>query len=77
LGHRRKLEALLAGDVFQTVRPGPAQAGRRSQDHGLSRGSALTDRSDFQDILIVAGQREKASYEHYTALAQVAETPEA
>ena len=76
LGHRRRLEALLAGDVFETV----SQAQRKQvvdlkiTDYLVA--VPLNDRSDFQDILIVAGQREKASYELYTALAQVAETPE-
>jgi rubrerythrin len=77
LGHRRKLEALLAGDVFTAI-----SGSQRKQVADLKITDYLVEvplnaRSDFQDILIVAGKRERASHELYTSLAQIAETPEA
>jgi rubrerythrin len=72
-GHQLKLEALLRGQVTQEV-------ARRQQEQITDL--KLTDYlvevplgplADFQDILIVAGRREKASAALYAGLAELAE----
>lgn len=72
-GHRKRLENLLAGNVFRVV----SQAQKKKvQDLKITDYLVevpLTPDSDFQDILIVAGKREKASHDLYTSLAKVAE----
>ncbi|MBM3188424.1 MAG: hypothetical protein FJZ90_06850 [Chloroflexi bacterium] len=76
LGHRKRLESLLAGNVFRVI----SRAQRKKvQDLKLTDYLVevpLTPDSDFQDILIVAGKREKASHDLYAALAKVSEDPE-
>ena len=73
MGHRLKLEALLRGEATQAL-------SRRQQKQITDL--KLTDYlvevplgplADFQDILIVAGKREKASTELYNGLAEIAE----
>lgn len=73
LGHRNRLELLLKGDVFRVL--SKAQARRvedyRITDHLIE--TPLAPDSSFQEILIVAGKREKGSHDLYTALSFVAE----
>jgi rubrerythrin len=75
-GHRHRLEALLAGNVFQAL----SQAQQRKvidlkiSDYLVE--VPLAPDSDLQDVLIVAAKRENASHELYASLAQVAEEAE-
>lgn len=73
VGHRQRLEALLAGKAWRVV--------TRSQERKILDLKItdylievpLTPESGLQDVLIVAGKREKSSHDLYAALAQVAE----
>lgn len=73
MGHRRKLEGLLEGRVFKVL--SKAQQAKvtdlKITDYLLEE--PLAADSDFQDVLIVAGKREKASHELYEALTRVAD----
>lgn len=76
VGHRRRLEALLEGDAFRSI-----SAAQRKKVVDLKITDYLVEvplapDSDFQDILIVAGKREKASHDLYASLASVAEDSE-
>jgi rubrerythrin len=70
-GHRAKLESLLHGRVFRVLsRPQEKKiVDLKITDYLVE--VPLAPDSDFQDVLIVAGKREKGSYDLYTALAQV------
>lgn len=75
-GHRHRLEALLRGDAVKVV---TKTQRRKVEDLKITDyliEVPLTPDSDLQDILIVAGKRERASYELYNALARVAEDDE-
>ena len=70
-GHRNRLEGILAGDAFRKI-----DNARQKQVEDLKITDYLVEvpldeDSDFQDILIVAGKREKASHDLYSSLAQV------
>ena len=75
-GHRTKLEALFSGRVFKVLsnRQERQVVDLKITDYLVEE--PLDESSDFQDILIVAGKREKASHDLYAALAQVAEDGE-
>lgn len=76
VGHRKRLEGLLAGRVFRVI--SSAQE-RQVQDLKITDylvEEPLDSESDIQNILIVAGKREKASHDLYAALAQVTEDEE-
>jgi rubrerythrin len=70
-GHRAKLEGLLHGRVFKVL--------SRAQEKKITDFKVtdylveepLAADSDLQDILIVAGKREKASHDLYAAMAEV------
>ncbi|MCR4407647.1 MAG: ferritin family protein [Anaerolineae bacterium] len=74
--HKQKLEALLQGDVERMIsRPKPHQI----QDLKLAeylKPQTLDENASFQDVLIVAMQREKASYDFYTLMASIAASEE-
>ena len=73
VGHRRRLEGLLAGRVFRVL---SADQQRKVVDLKITDflvEEPLADDSDIQDVLIVAGKREKSSHDLYAALAQVAD----
>ena len=77
VGHRRRLEALLQGGAFKSI-----SGARRKKVVDLKITDYLVEvplapDSSFQDILIAAGKREKASHDLYASLAQVAEDSEA
>lgn len=77
LGHRNRLQALLEGNALGAL--SEAQA-RKVQDLKITDyliEVPLTPEAGIQDILIVAGKREAASYALYHSLAQVAEEVEA
>ena len=73
VGHRRRLEALLAGKVFRTISRAQEKkvVDLKITDYLVEE--PLAADSDLQDVLIVAGKREKSSHELYAALAEVAE----
>lgn len=70
--HKTKLQELLAGDVERIV----AADGQRQindlkiADYLASR--PLDSKASFQDVLIVAMQREKSSHDFYSQMAEVA-----
>lgn len=70
--HRKKLESLLAGGLFKVL---SVEQDRKIEDLKITDHLVdvpLAPDSDFQEILIVAGKREAASYDLYTSLAKVA-----
>lgn len=76
VGHRRRLEALLNGRVFQVL---SSQQQKKVQDLKITDylvEEPLDRAADLQNILIVAGKREKASHDLYAALAQVTDDEE-
>jgi len=72
-GHRKKLEGLLAGKVFRVLSKTQQRkvVDLKITDYLVEE--PLAPDSDFQNVLIVAGKRERASFELYSALARVAE----
>ncbi|MHB1294179.1 MAG: ferritin-like domain-containing protein [Anaerolineae bacterium] len=76
VGHRTRLEALLNGRAFKVVSKTQQRkiADLKITDYLVEE--PLSADSDFQSILIVAGKRERASHELYSALARVAEDDE-
>jgi len=76
VGHRKRLENLLGGKVFKALsRAQEKQVVDLKITDYLIEEPLGTD-SDIQNILIVAGKREKASHDLYAALAKVAEDDE-
>ena len=75
-GHRNRLEAMLRGDTFKVLsRKQQKQiVDLKITDYLVEE--PLSPDSDFQTILIVAGKREKSSFELYNALARVAGDPD-
>ena len=73
VGHRNRLQALLDGNLFRAISRAQQKkvVDLKITDYLVE--VPLTPDSDFQDILIVAGKREKGSHDLYAALAQVAE----
>ncbi len=70
--HKQKLEQLLQGDTERLIGITPQQV----QDLKLADylvAQPLTADATFQDVLIVAMNREKASYEFYTTMSQIAQ----
>jgi len=76
LGHRNRLEAMLKGDVFKVLsrKQQKQVVDLKITDYLVEE--PLSADSDLQTILIVAGKREKSSFELYSALARVAGDPE-
>ena len=72
-GHRNRLEALLKGAAFRVVSKAQRKKAVDLKITDYLIEVPLAPDSDFQDILIVAGKREKASHDLYAALAKVAE----
>ncbi len=76
LGHRNRLESLLAGNVFRVLTRTQQKKFVDLKITDYLTEEPLSSSSDFQDILIVAGKREKASFELYSALARIANDAE-
>ncbi len=76
VGHRKRLEALLEGRAFRAVSRAQQQkiVDLKITDYLIEE--PLASDSDLQEVLIVAGKREKASHDLYAALAKVAEDEE-
>ena len=73
LGHRNRLEALLQGDLFRVLSRAQARQVEDYQitDHLIE--TPLAPDASVQEVLIVAGKREKGSHDLYAALARLAE----
>lgn len=73
LGHRNRLEALLRGDVFRVISRAQARQVKdyKITDHLIE--TPLAPDSSLQEILIVAGKREKGSHDLYAALGRISE----
>jgi len=72
-GHRTRLERIIEGNTFERL---SKVQKRKVQDLKITDYLVevpLSPDSSLQDILIVAGKRERASFELYSALARVAE----
>lgn len=76
-GHRARLEAFLAGDMAKTLSKRQAKkiVDLKITDYLVEE--PLGPDADFQNVLIVAGKREKASHDLYESLAEVAEDADA
>jgi rubrerythrin len=76
LGHRNRLEAMLRGDVFKVISKKQQKqvVDLKITDYLVEE--PLSADSDLQTILIVAGKRERASFELYSSLARVAADPD-
>jgi len=72
-GHRERLEALLRGNVFRALSRVQQRKVTDLKITDILVEEPLAPDSDFQDILIVAGKRERASHELYDTLARVSE----
>ncbi|NLG27145.1 MAG: ferritin family protein [Chloroflexi bacterium] len=75
-GHRAKLEGLLHGRVFKVL---SKEQKKKVVDYKVTdylTEEPLAEDSDLQDILIVAGKREKASHDLYSAMAEVVDDEE-
>lgn len=72
VGHRTRLEALLAGNVFRVLTKTQQKKVVDLKITDFLVEAPLAADSDIQDILIVAGKRERGSYELYASLAKVA-----
>jgi len=66
-GHRLKLQSLLAGELEVWASPPRDRIDLKITDYLVE--TAISPLSDFQDIMILAGKREKASHDLYLALA--------
>ena len=76
VGHKRRLQQLLDKGTFRRI-----SAVQRKQVEDLKLTDYLVEEplepdTDLQDVLIVAGKREKASHDLYNGLAQVTDEPE-
>jgi rubrerythrin len=76
VGHRNRLQALLDGNRFRAISRAQQKKVTDLKITDYLVEVPLTPNSDFQDILIVAGKREKASHDLYAALAEVADDEE-
>lgn len=76
LGHRNRLESLLAGNVFRVLSRTQQKKFMDLKITDYLTEEPLTPNADFQDVLIVAGKREKGSFELYSALARISSDPE-
>jgi len=70
-GHRAKLEGLLHGRIFKVLSKEQKQKVIDYKITDYLVEEPLAADSDLQDILIVAGKREKASHDLYAAMAEV------
>jgi rubrerythrin len=70
LGHKAKLQDILAGNVRWAIRRSKAEpvTDLRLSDHLV--GGSLEPDADFQDVLLFAAQREKAAYEFYKVMSE-------
>jgi len=73
VGHRKRLEGLLSGRVFRVLSSDQQKKVTDLKITDYLVEEPLARDSDIQNILIVAGEREKASHDLYSALAQVSE----
>jgi rubrerythrin len=71
LGHKAKLEEVLAGNVRWAIRRSKAEAvpDLRLSDHLEAK--PLDANADYQDVLLMAARREKASYDFYMAMGEM------
>ncbi len=69
--HRAKLEEILAGNVRWAIRRAKAEPvpDLRLSDHLEAK--PLEADADYQDVLLVAARREKASHDFYQAMAEM------
>ena len=77
LGHKSKLEGLLSGDLSWAIRKS-----RREEVKDLKVGDylvapALGEKSDFQDVLLVAIKREQSAHDFYKSMADLVEEGQA
>ena len=73
LGHKAKLQALLKGDLSWSIRKS-----RREDVKDLKIGDylvapALGEKSDFQDVLLVAMKREQGAHDFYATMVDLVE----
>lgn len=77
LGHKAKIEGLLKGDLNWAVRKS-----RREEVKDLKIGNylvapSLSEKSDFQDVLLVAIKREQSAHDFYASMADLVEEGQA
>jgi len=77
LGHKAKIEGLLKGDLNWAVRKS-----RREEVKDLKIGDylvapSLSEKSDFQDVLLVAIKREQSAHDFYASMADLVEEGQA
>ena len=71
-GHRTRLETLADGNVFKILSRIQVRKVENLKITDYLVEVPLAAESDLQDILIVAGKRERASFELYAAMARIA-----
>ena len=77
LGHKAKLEGLVKGDLNWAIRKS-----RREDVKDLKIGdylvaAPLSEKSDFQDVLLVAMKREQSAHDFYASMADLVEEGQA
>jgi rubrerythrin len=70
-GHKAKLEEILTGNVRWAIKRSKSEAvpDLRLSDHLEAK--PLDANADYQDVLLTAARREKASYDFYQAMAEM------
>jgi rubrerythrin len=73
--HRAKLEGIRAGNIRWAIRRSKSEpaADLRLSDH--LEGGSLDPKADYQDVLLFAARREKATYEFYAAMGELVDDP--
>jgi rubrerythrin len=70
-GHRTKLEEMLTGNIRWAIRRSKAEpvTDLRLSDHLEAK--PIDANADYQDVLLMAARREKASHDFYQAMAEM------
>jgi rubrerythrin len=70
-GHRAKLEEMLTGNIRWAIRRSKAEpvTDLRLSDHLEAK--PIDANADYQDVLLMAARREKASHDFYQAMAEM------
>jgi|MTBAKSStandDraft_2_1061841.scaffolds.fasta_scaffold11429_2 rubrerythrin len=77
LGHKAKLEGLLKGDLSWAIRKSKREdvADLKVGDYLVA--PSLGEKSDFQDVLLVAIKREQSAHDFYNSMAGLVEEGQA
>jgi rubrerythrin len=77
LTHKAKLEALLKGDLNWAIRKSKREQVADFQIGDYLVAAPLSDKSDFQDVLLVAIKREESARDFYASMVELVDAGEA